>query len=173
MPNPVTQEQIFAAINVTLLKMEPQGKAIVSLDTETLSDPNWSCNTFSPMILEEICKATKIDPEKLNSKEYDKAMALPGKFDDKTLINISMMGEPSTLNHNFNIFILGDTTYLIQVFLGKSVKIVQRFLNETFLTYWHNLSDDSKWIEAYNNLFGVSPADKPSPSWLSAQYVTL
>lgn len=176
MPNPVSQDQTVTAINTVLATMDPPTK-IPDLGTDQMSDPNWSCNNFSPAVLDQICILTGTNPEDLNSVEYTQGAALPAGFADGSFVNISMLGEPSALNHNFNILVSGGITYLSQAYVGQSVNIVRRFDNADFITLWQNLSNNVDWTDAYNELFGVAPAtvlggDPPENTWLTSQWVT-
>ena len=172
----VTQAQTVSAVNKTLEQSNPKGNAIDKLDTNAMSDPSWSCNNFAPSVLEEICLITKTSEENLNTKQYLQGDKLPAAFDDGTFVNISMMGDPSDLNHNFNILVSGERTYLIQVFVKRSVKIVRSFENGNFIKHWHNLSNSIDWVNSYIALFGVAPSDvvktPPDKTWLKEQYVT-
>lgn len=176
MPNPVSQQQTVDAINHALAQMQPPGAPIADLDTNDLSNPAWSCNNFSPLVLEQVCILTGTNPQTLTTTAYAQGATLPGSFTNATFVNISMMGEPSALNHNFNILVSEGTTYLIQVFIDQTVNIVRRFDNADFITHWHNLSNDVHWQEAYQALFGVAPAavveQPPQHTWLVNQYVT-
>jgi hypothetical protein len=177
MPNPVSQAQTVAAINQVLPTMNPPGAPIQNLDTAAMSDPNWSCNNFSPAVLEAVCNLVGVDPSDLQSIAYQVgAQNLPDEFADQSFVNISMMGEPSSLNHNFNILVSGGTTYLIQAFEGQAVNIVRQFANATFITEWQNLSNNVNWTASYQALFGVAPVvvtpNPPVNTWLQSQYVT-
>jgi hypothetical protein len=177
MPNPVTQVQTVQAINTALAQMAPPGPHIVDLNTNALSNANWSCNNFAPAILEQICIITGTNPVNLHTATYDQGNPhLPGAFADNTFVNISMLGEPSALNHNFNILVSGGTTYLIQAYSGHQVNIVRRFPNAAFILHWHNLSNNVNWQAAYTTLFGVAPNavvnHPPVATWLTTQYVT-
>lgn len=176
MPNEVTQDKTVRAVNTTLEKSNPKGNAIDNLGTDAMSDPDWSCNNFSPSVFEQICLITNTSEENLKSKEYPQGANLPAAFDDGTFVNISMMGKPSELNHNFNILVSGERSYLIQVFINRRVKIVRSFENGSFINHWHNLSNNINWVESYNALFGVVPnqvvANPPNGTWLEQQYVT-
>ena len=112
----------------------------------------------------------------LDTKTYGQGDDLPAAFDDGTFVNISMLGDLSGLNHNFNILVSGGRTYLIQLFINRSVNIVRSFENGTFINHWHNLSNDNNWVESYIALFGVVPnqvvADPLNKTWLKCQYVT-
>ena len=175
MPNPVSQAQTVSAVNKALEQLKPKGKAIDNLDTNAMSDPGWSCNNFAPSVLEEICLATR-SQDKLKTQKYLQGDQLPAAFDDGTFVNISMMGEPSELNHNFNILVSGETTYLIQVYINRSVNIVRRFANADFIKHWRNLSNNNDWVNSYIALFGVDPnqvvGNLPDKTWLTEQYVT-
>lgn len=175
MPKPVTQEQTVEAINAVLATMEPP-LVIENLNTDALSDKNWSCNNFAPTVLEKVCEITGIDSNHLQSVEFEQGKDLPNEFADASFVNISMLGDPSTLNHNFNILVLGEITYLIQAFVDKQVNIVRRFPNGTFIENWHNLSKNVNWMVSYNALFGLAPdsvvTNPPEETWLSYQYVT-
>jgi hypothetical protein len=177
MPNPVTQDQTVQATNVALAQMDPPGVPIANLDTDALSNSEWSCNNFSPTVLDQVCVLTGTNPDNLQTTNYPQGGNLPDSFADATFVNISMLGEPSALNHNFNILVSGPTTYLIQVFVGKQVNIVRRLANADFITSWQNLSNNVNWQASYNTLFGVTPAsvvpNPPAATWLSNQYVTL
>lgn len=176
MPNKVTQDDTVKAVNTALQELKPPGKAIENLGTDAMSDKNWSCYNFSPSVLEQICKITKTSDENLNTKEYCPGANLPASFANETFVNIAMTGEPSLLNHNFNILVSGGTTYLIQVFVKHSVKIVQSFENANFITHWHNLSNNINWVDSYFALFGVRPnqvvENPPISTWLTCQNVT-
>lgn len=178
MPTPVTQDQTVQAINDILVISVPAGLPIPDLDTNQLSDPAWSCNNFSPALLDKVCQIVEVDPVNLNTQEYAVDAQLPQGFNDQTFVNISMMGEPSALNHNFNILVSGGTTYLIQVFLDQAVNIVRRFENQVFIDHWHALSrsNNDNWAADYEALFGVAPAAvvaaPPAQTWLASQYVT-
>lgn len=172
-----TKEEALSAINDSLSKLNPPGDGIESLETVAMSDPNWSCNNFSPEVLEQICAITNTPLEDLDTTEYPANEDLPDSFPDGTFVNISMMGEPSTLNHNFNILVSGGTTYLIQVFINFEVNIVRRFDNATFIEHWHNLANNENWASSYNELFGVDPNEVvggqlPANTWLLRQYVS-
>lgn len=177
MPNPVSQDQTVLAINKALAQLDPPGEPIDSLNTDALSNPRWSCNNFSPTALEEICEITNTPIEDLNTTEYPRNSALPDAFEDGSFVNISMMGDPSELNHNFNILVSGETTYLIQVFIDLEVNIVRSFPNAYFIENWHGLAKDEDWAGSYYALFGVAPKnvikDPPENTWLQSQYVTL
>lgn len=177
MPNPVTQDQTVLAINNALAELVPPGAPIANLDTDALSNVAWSCNNFGPAVLDQICHITDTDPASLNTTNYAQGAELPAGFPDATFVNISMMGDPSALNHNFNILVSGGTTYLIQVFIGQQVNIVRRFANDVFMTLWGNLSNNVGWVDAYTMLFGVAPSAvvgvPPANVWLQNQYVTL
>jgi len=176
MPKPVTQDQTVEAVNLTLVEMKPEGNPIASLDTDALSDPAWSCNNFSPTLLEKVCAVTGFPEGALNTTKYAQGAALPNSFADGSFVNISMTGDPSALNHNFNILVSGGTTYLMEAFLNYAVRIVQSFDNERFITLWQNLSNNVDWQGAYAELFGVAPSsvvqDPPEDTWLTSQYVT-
>ena len=175
MPN-ATREQTVQAINEVLAQMNPPGEAIANLDTDALSNPAWSCNNFSPAVLDRICTITETNPDNLNTVRYARDGDLPDNFNDGAFVNISMLGDPSGLNHNFNILVSGETTYLIQVFVDHQVNIVRRFNNADFIQHWHNLSDNANWANSYEFLFGVAPAavvdDLPAGTWLQEQFVT-
>jgi hypothetical protein len=64
----------------------------------------------------------------------------------------------------------GGTTYLIQVYIDRSVNIVRRFANIDFITHWHNLSNNINWVNSYFALFGVAP--NQVNTWLTDQNVT-
>ena len=176
MPHPVSQSQTVQAINETLGMMRPPGQPIANLNTNEMSNPAWSCNSFAPALLETICRIIGVPVDSLHDVEYHRGAALPGNFTNDAFVNISMMGDPSPLNHNFNILVSGGITYLIQAYTEKQVYIVRRFLNATFITNWHNLSNNVNWTNAYTALFGVAPnsvVPNPPPStWLATQYVT-
>ena len=70
MPNPVTQDQTVQATNVALAQMDPPGAPIANLDTDALSDPGWSCNNFSPTVLEQVCALTGTNPNDLQTTDY-------------------------------------------------------------------------------------------------------
>jgi hypothetical protein len=175
MPKEVTQDQTVMAVNMTLQQPDLMGNPINNLGTDAMSNPGWPCNTFGPDLLTQICKITNTSEENLKSKEYPQGANLPAAFDNGTFVNISMMGEPSQLNHNFNILVSGGTTYLIQVYINRSVNIVRRFANGDFITHWHNLSNIN-WVNSYIALFGVVPnqvvVNPPNTTWLKGQYVT-
>jgi hypothetical protein len=176
MPNPVTQVQTVGAVNTALQQLQPPGNPIVNLDTNAMSNLSWSCNNFSPSVLDAICLLTNTNPEDLNTQNYGQGANLPAAFADGTFVNISMTGEPSKLNHNFNILVSGGTTYLIQVYIEHSVNIVRLFANVDFITHWHNLSNNINWVNSYFALFGVAPnqvvANPPINTWLKGQNVT-
>ncbi|MCC4858912.1 hypothetical protein AB6D02_23980 [Vibrio splendidus] len=172
MPNPVSKDQTVVAVNKVLEAMDPEG-GIENLDTDELSNKDWSCNFFSPSVLEEVCKEVGKKAEDLDSKNYKTDAVLPDNFDDKAFVNISMMGEPSSLNHNFNILVADNTVYLIQTYVDQTVKIVQRFNIETFMQNWKNLSSNNNgWAAAYETLFGVKPGVESADTWMNVQYVT-
>lgn len=176
MPNPVNQDQAVCAIDFALVQLDPPGDRIVNLDTNAVSNPEWSCNNFSPAVLDQVCEITGTPIDSLNTVEYPRDGALPDAFPKNTFVNISMMGDPSKLNHNFNILVSGETTYLIQVFVGFNVNIVRRFPNATFIENWHSLANNELWADSYNALFGVAPntvvENPPQDTWLQNQYVT-
>ncbi|QSQ19787.1 hypothetical protein JY651_31445 [Pyxidicoccus parkwayensis] len=177
MPNPVTQVQTVQAINAALAQMVPPGMPIVDLNTNALSNANWSCNSFGPLVLEQICLITGTNPDNLQTATYARGSPnLPVGFANNTFVNISMSGDPSTLNHNFNILVSGGTTYLIQAFIDHPVNIVRRFPNATFIARWHDLSNNINWQAAYTTLFGVAPnvvvPNPPVATWLASQHVT-
>lgn len=177
MPNPVTKAQTTKAINDTLAQLDPQGLPIENLDTDAISNKEWSCNDFSPAVLREVCTITGTNPETLVTTRYAQGAELPAQFNDSTFVNISTLGDPSGLNHNFNILVSDGITYLIQTFIEHQVNIVRRFSNADFITNWNNLSNNVNWKESYNALFGVAPAnvveEPPENVWLQNQYVTL
>lgn len=177
MPSPVTQANTIKAINETLAIMDPVGTPILNLNTNDLSSPEWSCNNFSPALLDKICSVIGVPIDSINSVLYANGNQLPDNFANNTFVNISMMGNPSDLNHNFNILISGDDTYLIQTFVGRSVNIVRRFNNQIFINNWHALGNNGAWQAAYQSLFGVNPSDviqnPPQASWLQEQYVSI
>jgi hypothetical protein len=176
MPNPVTQMQTVSAVNTALQQLQPPGNAIDNLDTNAMSNLSWSCNNFGPSVIEQICLITNTNPENLNTPNYHQGANLPAAFADGTFVNISMKGEPSLLNHNFNILVSGGTTYLIQAYIDRSVGIVRRFANGDFIRHWHNLSNDINWVNSYISLFGVAPndvvANPPNGTWLKEQRVS-
>ncbi len=178
MPNPVSQVQTVEAINAELATMKPLPAPVADLQSTARSNKGWSCNSFAPAVLERVCGIVGKQVGELQTKDYAKGDALPDSFADNTFANVSMMGDPSALNHNFNILVSGGTTYLIQAYVDQEVDIVRRFPNASFITQWKNLADDATWQDAYAALFDVTPAavlggDPPAESWLKSQYVTL
>jgi hypothetical protein len=171
MPHPVSQDQTVTAINEVLTggALKPPGQPIADLATQAMSDPQWSCNTYSPTVLERV---QAVVPGGVTT-EYAQGAALPGAFADGDFVNVAMLGEPSALNHNFDVLVSGGTTYLTEAYLGHQVRIVQQFANADFIARWHDLSNDVNWVAAYTTLFGVAPADPPAHTWLQSQYVTL
>lgn len=172
MPYPVSQEQTVTAVNNVLDTMVPKGH-IDSLESEALSNKDWSCNFFGPTLLEEVCKVSGFKESDLVTTEYVAGAPLPASFDDNTFVNIAMLGEPSSLNHNFNILVSGAITYLIQTYVDNSVRIVQQFSHEVFMDNWKNISNNTNWAESYKLLFGVAPLDPSAEKWMQNQYVTL
>ncbi|WP_131245242.1 hypothetical protein [Aeromonas bestiarum] len=182
----VTQEELIQAINTTLKDMSPEGQPISTLETDEKSK-GWSCNDFGPLLLTKIGKMKGIENvDDLPAKGYDNKpeVILPPSFEDKAFYNISMMGEPSYFNHNFNICISGDFTYIIQAFVNKNVRIVSKLENQDFINAWHKLGLENEWQDSYLKLFSVHPRDveqsppeaprqdPPKKSWLNEQYVT-
>ncbi|WP_434629211.1 hypothetical protein [Chromobacterium sp. CV08] len=178
MPNPVTPQQTVSALNAALAQMNPPGDPVDGLDTGAMSDPAWSCNTFAPLLLDQVCAETDTDPNSLNTESYAAGSALPQAFPDQSFVNISTMGEPSALNHNFNILVDGYTVWLIEAFVDQTVPIVKRFDSAEFFQLWNSLSGggDGDWSDAYMTLFSVAPdqvvEQPPQNTWLSNQYVT-
>jgi hypothetical protein len=175
-----TKEQIVTAVNNVLKEGHEKANltkiSIDNLVTEVMSDPGFACMDFSPRVLDQICKITNTLPNKLDTKTYDKDKDLPAVFDDGTFVNIVMLGQPSPLNHNFNILVSGEMTYLIQTFVDRQVNIVRRFANGDFIRHWHNLSNNNDWVGSYIALFGVAPNqvvdDLPNTTWLKEQHVS-
>lgn len=175
-----TKEQTVTAVNNVLEQAHQIDNlkeiAIDNLVTEVMSDPGLSCMDFSPRVLTQICKITNMNPEDLDTKTYRQGANLPAVFADGTFVNILMKGDPSGLNHNFNILVSGEMTYLIQTFIKHSVRIVRSFESGDFIKHWHNLSDNDNWVASYSALFGVEPKnvveDLPNKTWLEEQYVT-
>jgi hypothetical protein len=176
--NPVTQAQVVQAVNAVLATMDPPAE-IDNLDTALMSDPGWSCNEFGPDVLTQVCAVTGTPIDDLTTTRYDVGAALPDGFPDATFVNISMLGEPSALNHNVNILVSDGTTYLIQAFVGQSVPVVRRLPNADFLAGWGTVSGigGGDWQAAYADLFGIAPGtvvpEPPQATWLAYQYVTL
>ncbi|MGC0151955.1 hypothetical protein ACPRNU_05790 [Chromobacterium vaccinii] len=178
MPNPVTPQQTVDALNAALAQMSPPGDPVDTLDTGEMSDPAWSCNTFAPLLLEKVCAEIGVDPYSLDTESYVAGAALPQAFPNQSFVNISMMGEPSALNHNFNILVDGYTVWLIEAFVDQTVPIVKRFDSAVFFQLWNSLSGggNGDWSDAYMTLFSVGPDQvvypPPQNTWLHNQYVT-
>lgn len=176
MPSPINPDQTVTVINQAL-QTTNAGFTISDLNTTQKSRADWSCNNFASDILVYAYNVT--GSKEKSQREYKRDDSLPDSFDNATLVNISMLGEPSSLNHNFNIFVNNDlrTTYIIQAFLNHEVNIITRIQNEVFISEWRNLSNKDKWKQSYSNLFGVDPKNvepdlQEDQIWLSYQYVS-
>lgn len=153
---------------------------VETLDSEALSNPDVPCTWFSPAVFERVCTQRK---QEYKTTTYKKGDRLPVAFDDGSFVNIAMIGDPSGLNHVFNILVSGADTYLIQTFVNCAVPVVQKFATPEFLKSWHDLATDEKWQDAYVFLFGVTPEEVqgkadvpgavPEHSWLQEQHVSI
>lgn len=174
MPYNVTVEQVVCALNKTFAAMQPKGAAIRNLHDVDQSLPEWSCNQFATTLLDEISGNQGNVP----SLRYNAGSELPQSMENGSFVNISMFGEPSALHHNFNIFISGESTYVIQAFLNRSVDVVRQLDTPVFWGAWTELSNNAnnEWQDAYSALFGVAPRDifagTLPAKWLDYQYVS-
>ncbi len=183
MPIQVTRNQVVASINKVLetLHAKQQGDDSVAvlvpdLDAYVASNPEFSCNHFAPDLLKEVCEIVSQDVGDLNSNTYKPGDVLPGEFEDGSFINISIEATEnlSFLNHNFNIWVSGQSAYLIQVYINHSVPIVKQFSQQEFIELWNDLSNNNNWVDAYGIIFGVDPVDiNADDIFMSEQRVTI
>lgn len=175
MPYHIDSDTALAALNRTLALMQPPGTPMASLTTRALSSPQWSCNDFGPTLLSEVVGR---GPAPV-TMEYKAGDAPLPRFADGDFVNIMMQGDPSGLNHNFNILVSGPQIYLFEAFLGHTVQIVRVFDAATFQAHWRDLSagQGGIWKPAYLALFGVDPDQVAATSadavWFQSQYVSV
>lgn len=175
MPHDVTSTLALSALNATLAQMSPPGMALATLTTPAVSDPEWSCNTFAPLMLEMVLLRRD---RPLRTTPYLADAALPS-FADGDFVNIVLLGDPSPLIHNVNILVAGDQVYLFQAYLEQVVDLVRVFDSVTFHALWHDLCAGRAglWKHAYQALFGVDPDQvvdtDPDTAWFQSQYVSV
>ncbi|MBF4621327.1 hypothetical protein [Clavibacter sp. VKM Ac-2542] len=167
--------QISDAIALSTLQdvlshMDPPG-TVESLTSGEQSNAKWSCNVLGPRLFKAMGGKTAFQ------KEIRAGGELP-KIADRSFANISLMGEPSSLNHNFCILVSGTKIYLMQGFVDNVVTIVRPMDAVKFGAAWAALSDNKNWKEAYKYLFGIDPAavlpKRPlGPKWLGSQWVSV
>ncbi len=175
MPHDVTPALALSALNATLAQLQPAGTALATLTTPTVSCPEWSCNTFAPLMLEMVLLRRD---RPLRTRLYLADAALP-TFGDGDFVNLVLLGDPSQLIHNFNILVAGERVYLFQAYLEQVVDVVRVFESVTFHALWHDLCAGRAglWKRAYQGLFGVDPDQvvdtDPDAVWFQTQYVSV
>lgn len=174
-PFHIDPDTALAALDNTLLLMRPPGAPIPTLTTPAASSPQWSCNDFGPTLLRQVIGGGA-EPASMEYKAGDTPLPT---FADGDFVNIMMQGDPSGLNHNFNILVSGPQIYLFEAFLGHTVQIVRAFDAAAFQAQWRDLSagQGGIWKPAYLALFGVDPdqvaATGADAVWFQSQYVSV
>lgn len=145
---------VLKATNLALSEMKPV-VVLESLDSNDMSDPNWSCNFFAPSTLEKVIVGS-------GGKEITKSYkwnseTWPSSFPENSFVNIMIKYKESSLNHNFNVYFdKNDSSYLIQAYVDKEVRITTPLRNSEFISTWKMLATEH-WAVAYEKLFYVKP----------------
>lgn len=150
----IDEALVLNATNLALSEMKPV-VVLESLDSNDMSDPNWSCNFFAPSTLEKVILASG---GKENTKNYKgNPESWPSSFPENSFVNIMIMYKESSLNHNFNVYFdKNGSSYLIQAYVDKEVRITTPLQQSEFIATWKMLATEH-WAAAYEKLFYAKP----------------
>lgn len=150
----IDKSMVLKATNGALAEMPPV-VILGSLDSTDMSDPEWSCNYFAPVTLEKVMGASGGDGTTTNYKGNPETW--PSSFPDNSFVNIMIMFKDSSLNHNFNVYFdKANSSYLIQAYVDKKVRITTPLESSDFIATWKLLATEH-WAAAYEKLFYVQP----------------
>jgi hypothetical protein len=157
----IDDQLVLGATNNALAALDPAGRALASLNDPETSNVNWSCNNFSPIMLENVLDMSGYQGQPLSTEYGTNVAEWPNNFPPASVVNFSISSIGGGLsNHNFNVYFKSNnSSYIIQVYLEHEVRISTLQNSTEFIERWKQLVTP-QWATAYQQLFYVQPSQK-------------
>lgn len=140
-----TPREVLEAIHGALRETNMEIPSLNSLDSNQLSMVSQSCVNFAGAVLERL----NTMPSEWPSSQYIYPSGL--------FLYVSVRGEPSHCNHAFCVYFHNHLAYVIQVYIGRRIRMITPISIDDFATCMGQLrSDDPAAVAAaYQRLSSV------------------